>query len=160
MRNVLLVAILLFSPLLASCVAKSVSSSEEKQLTTISDFAGISKDEIYSRTIEYIARAYNSADAVIQLQDEEKGKIVAKGINYSVGPALDFGIKRPFKYTLLIDIKPEKMRVQYENIQAIKLGGVAGPNMSYQWEFVKQALQEEIGAISKFVTNAESSDNW
>jgi hypothetical protein len=41
---------------------------------------GVSKDQLYSRAFEWVAKTYNSARAVIQMQDKESGKLVVKGL--------------------------------------------------------------------------------
>lgn len=156
MKNLIVFAIALLT---VGCVTSTVSKSKEEQLTTITEVSGKSKSEIYNRALEYIARSYTSSNDTIQLKDEDSGRIVAKAITYSVGDPKDFGIKRPFKFTLLIDAKDEKARIQFENIESINFDGRAGPNMQYQWDSVQQTLQNEIALIEKFITESEV-DSW
>lgn len=40
---------------------------------------GISKDDMYTKALEWIALNYKDAGAVIQFQDKESGKIIVKG---------------------------------------------------------------------------------
>ena len=41
---------------------------------------GVTKEQLYSRALEWVAKAYNSAQDVIQMQDKESGKLVMKGL--------------------------------------------------------------------------------
>lgn len=156
--NYLVLFTLAATLLVQACVTSTVSTADEQELTTVLPFSEMPKEEIFDRAIEYIARNYNSADSVIQLSDEDRGQIVARGISYSAGDSFDFNIKRPFRYTLLIDVKEEKMRIRYENIESVNINGVAGPNMQYQWGSVEESIQLEMASIQQFVSSQKSSD--
>lgn len=40
---------------------------------------GVTKDQLYTRAYEWLAKAYRSANDVIQMQDKEAGRLVGKG---------------------------------------------------------------------------------
>jgi hypothetical protein len=47
--------------------------------TGVVDVPGVTQAQLYSRAYEWIAKYYNSAQAVIQMQDKESGKLIAQG---------------------------------------------------------------------------------
>lgn len=111
----------------------SVSSEYESQLSEIKDFPGMTKDQLYDLALNWVTRSYNSANDVIQLKDKENGQIICRGIGKW---PMDLGIKRGFRYTMIIDIKDEKLRTRFENVTSERIGDTAGPNMSMQWKHV------------------------
>lgn len=85
----LLVALLLASPLAHAQKAKEDDSTptlprdpDTKQVTYtgVVEVPGATQAQLYSRAFEWVAKRYNSAKDVVQMQDKESGKIVVKGI--------------------------------------------------------------------------------
>lgn len=72
--------------------------------------------------------------------------------------SFDFGIERGFYYTLVMDIKDEKLRVRYENVTStgIQQGGNAGPNMNYQWSGVERYLNS---ITSRLISDIQTPKN-
>jgi hypothetical protein len=48
--------------------------------TGVVEVTGVSQAQLYSRAYEWIAKNYKSANDVIQMQDKESGKLIAKGL--------------------------------------------------------------------------------
>lgn len=63
---------------------------------------GVTKDQLYIRAHEWIAKAYRSANDVIQMQDKEAGRLVGKGSSKAVARGLNVGSVR---HTLTIYIQ-------------------------------------------------------
>jgi len=80
--------------------------------TKVFEIQGVSRDEMYSRALNYFVYRYGSGKSVIQTQDKEKGTIVGKGVypdvHLGVGMA---SIKWDTWHILRIDIKENKVRV-------------------------------------------------
>lgn len=148
----------LFLPLcfLSLCVATIPPVEKQQALQQIKQFPGMSKNELFSSTMMFIAKSYNSANDLIQLKDPENGQIICQGIGSAI---FDMGFERHFKYTMIIDIKEEKMRVSFENIQSYSVGEVAGPDMNYQWQKVENYFKVlETNLFSSI--NQRNNDNW
>jgi hypothetical protein len=79
----------------------------------IQDVEG-SKDEIYIKVKNYLARAYNNAQAVIQTDDKESGTIICKGYFskvYQYTANLIVPVSYSSYHILRIDIKDGRVRV-------------------------------------------------
>ena len=75
------------------------------------DFEGKSKDELYTKAMEWVALNYKSANDVIQHEDADKGKIICKG-SFVTNLWLTTGF---INHTLTLDFKDDKIRMTYSN---------------------------------------------
>jgi hypothetical protein len=130
---------------------------QQKALEKIKEFQGISKSDLFNRSMNWVARAYNSANNVIQLKDQENGQIVCKGIG-SAPCAL--GVVRYFRYTQIVDIKDGKIRIRYESIESDNRPGLAGPNMSMEWNYVEPFFNKTTDDLFASIINIEKEKNW
>ncbi|RZK33076.1 MAG: DUF4468 domain-containing protein, partial [Hymenobacter sp.] len=55
------------------------------------EVAGATKEQLYTRAYEWLAKAYRSANDVIQMQDKEAGRLVGKVRREAAGAALGVG---------------------------------------------------------------------
>ncbi|AUP77446.1 DUF4468 domain-containing protein [Flavivirga eckloniae] len=80
--------------------------------TKIIEGINLSKDEIYTRALAYFTYNYGDGDSVVQVQDKEKGTIVAKGLyeKAHVGISLVTYIFDTW-HVLRIDIKENRARI-------------------------------------------------
>lgn len=76
----------------------------------------INKQELYSRAREWFAKAYNSSQNVIQMDDKENGKIVGKALTQVYHKAL--GSNYPsghINYTISIYLKDGRYKYEVTN---------------------------------------------
>ena len=130
---------------------------QQNALDKIKDFSGLTKADLFNRTLNWVARAYNSANNVIQLKDQENGQVICRGVG-SAPCAL--GVVRYFKYTQIIDIKDGKIRVRYENIESERRPELAGPNMSMEWNYVEPFFNKTTEDLFTSILNVEKEKNW
>ena len=151
----LFVFVLLF---LSGCIpAKVMTKEQEQSLQRIKDFSGLDKTELFKRTNNWIARNYNSANDVIQLSDPEAGQIICRGIS---GGTFDLGFTRYVSYTMVIDIKDERMRLSFENLLSIEHRGVNGPDMNRQYSGVVRIFDELSSRIFDEIVNPSRDTDW
>ncbi len=79
------IAIVLFCSLLANAQNEKLLLPLDSitHLITFTDVVLIdssSKDEIYLKAREWVAKTYNSSKSVIEIEDKENGKIIGNGI--------------------------------------------------------------------------------
>jgi hypothetical protein len=78
---------------------------------------GVSKADLYTRAYAWIAKAYRSANDVIQMNDKEAGQLVAKGsmrvTARALGMDMDAGVVR---HTLSIYVKDGKYKYVLTNL--------------------------------------------
>lgn len=111
MKRLLILPILL---ILASCTALSTTpaTQEELVLSEVLNFEGQSKSEIYDKSILWIAETFNNSNAVIKVNDKERGKILGKGVA-SCKPNSLVNVK--FQFTLKLDVKDGKARIIFDD---------------------------------------------
>jgi hypothetical protein len=80
-------------------------------------YSGVTKDDIFDRTLRWTAQNFRSAKDVIDYQDKPSGTIIAKGII----PNVDYGamVKGDLHFTLTIDCRDGKARYNYTNIDMV-----------------------------------------
>lgn len=80
--------------------------------TKIIEDINLSKDEIYTRALGYFTYNYGDGDSVVQVQDKDKGTIIAKGLygNTHIGSSLVVYIFDTW-HILRIDIKEKRVRI-------------------------------------------------
>ena len=76
------------------------------------------KDTLFLWAKEWVYRTYKSGDAVIQMEDKEAGVLICKGrtqpvIVKNTGTRVEAGT---FVYDFKVSVKPEKYRIQINNI--------------------------------------------
>lgn len=97
-----------------SCASSQKATEEQMKHEYIKEFTGISKDEIFDRSMRWITQNFKSAKSVVDYEDKSAGTIVAKGII----PDIDLGgvFNANLGFTLTIDIKDGKARFKYDNL--------------------------------------------
>lgn len=109
MKKILFVASLFIS----SCVTQKYVNNNYPnpfQIERIDTASGL-KNDLFIKSNEWLAKTLNSAKDVIQMQDKEAGKLIAKGIMKSQqSPGLG-SANFYINYTLTIDTKDRKYRI-------------------------------------------------
>lgn len=104
-------AIVILLSALAGCISQEAVPVPDRMYQQVVDVSA-TKQELYTKTLEWIARSFGSSDAVIQFKDSEQGKIIGKGIvsvTYSIAPVNTF-------FTLTIELKDNRTRFTFENM--------------------------------------------
>lgn len=139
----------------------------------------VTKNELYSTFLDWIAKNYVSAQNVIQYQDKEEGKIVAKGnfkiyMNNPVGESVLVG---RIHHTLSLYVKNGKFKYSIDNINFEGEGIYAtsevdiGDNIKFtvgtfrnQWSEVQAKSDYECKTtIAKLIwsaKNVKKSQDW
>ena len=74
------------------------------------------KDQLYVETKMFIADSWKSAQDVTQLDDQESGTIIIKGITTLPIPYMIAAAEAVYDYTVKFSIKDNKCRIQIYNI--------------------------------------------
>lgn len=106
-----LIFVILLSPALAQV---EVIKDELPNYQGVINVPGKDAEELYATLREWVALTYNSANNVIQMDDPFSGKIITKGVYEYFYPQSALGmvvqIVNHLNYSLVIDIKPERLR--------------------------------------------------
>ncbi len=84
------------------------------------DVPGLNKDQLFDKTLAWMAETFVSSKAVIELKDKENGKIIGNGVTSIFNGLITFDVS----YTLIIDIKNNKIRMTFKNLQAKDIGPI------------------------------------
>jgi hypothetical protein len=106
-----IVVIMFAAVVLAGCVSQEKVPVADRVYQQIVDVSA-TKQDAYTKTLEWIAKSFGSSEAVIQFKDPEQGKIIGKGIvsvNYGIVPIDTF-------FTLTIELRDNRVRFTFENM--------------------------------------------
>lgn len=130
---------------------------------------GQAKDALYGRALEWFARTFNSAQAVLQLQDKDNGKLVGKALfDVTIKDISRFPAGR-VHYTLTVQVKDGRYRWEmadlYHDASGIKAAIGSGGDLALdkpacgkgilgaggltkrQWGQIKRQSQEHADAL-------------
>lgn len=92
------------------------SASGKVSYTEIVYADSASKKELFGRAIEWVALNYKSANDVIQLKDDERGKLIAKGFfKKTLFGGLLTAREVSVYHTLIMDFKEGRCKIQLTN---------------------------------------------
>jgi len=98
--------------LLTACASMTPAAPEDQELQAVIEVPGQSKDQLFARTLAWMAESFVSSKAVIELQDKENGRIIGHGRTSFSSMGL---VEIPCDYTLIVDVKDEKLRLTFNN---------------------------------------------
>lgn len=147
---------IIFSIIIFNGCATTVATLEqEKSLEEIKAFPGISQEDLYKKTLSWLAINYNSANDVIQFKDPDTGQIICKGM----GSISMFG-EFYYKYTMIIDIKKEKIRIKFKNIHSVKVGNAGATDVYYNWGKISKNLNLLKENLFLSINKKVTEENW
>lgn len=106
--------VLIFTALfLTSCVTQKIVPIEERQVQVVHE-VNLTKNQIFDKTLEWVAVTFTDSNVVIEIKDRDGGKIVGKGVTDYTNVNVPWA---PYycSFTFIIDIKDKKYRVMYNN---------------------------------------------
>ena len=139
---------------------------------------GIEKDVLYIRANEWFAKTFKLANAVIQVQDKEAGKIIGRGSISVTNLGYDYGV---FEFTLSFTAKEGRYKYVITDIRHDKstatYGGTGGaienekPDcgtflmFKKQWKSLKSKADKELKFVSndlvEYMSRVDNSDeDW
>ena len=118
----------------------------------------LTKDKIFDRAREWLARNYSSSKEVIELADKENGKIIGKVMKSQMYSGM---IQTYIHYTILLEIKEKKFRLKFETIYMYipnQAGGVK-QFKDNRLESELEAIQEEFKVTNKSLVDFCSKES-
>jgi hypothetical protein len=100
------------------------ATQEELNHTFILDFSGISRQEIYDRTMKWITNNVRSPGAVIQSEDPETGTIIANGMTTMTADGDSVSVSLLFRMS--VNVREGKERVRFLDLQISRTPGGSG----------------------------------
>lgn len=131
--------------------------------TEVLEFEGLSKDDLFNKTIEWVTLNYNSANDVVQLKDLELGKIIVKGNFVS-----SLMISKVWIYhTLILEFKDNRIRYTYTNFSSATTSQELNfENKRFMKAQLNKSIQQaesninvSIKSLIEFI-NTDDSNDW
>ncbi|MCX6141996.1 MAG: DUF4468 domain-containing protein [Ignavibacteriales bacterium] len=114
----------LFLLFLAGCAGSREATKEEMNHEFILSLPGVQKQQAYEMTLKWLANTFRSAKAVVEYQNKENGSIIGNGMSrMKVEAAISIEVEIAF--TMNIDIRDEKVRIRFVNLEYIPAGATA-----------------------------------
>ena len=145
--------------LLTNCAGYQKIPPQEARLQRIYQLQGMTKDVIFDRTLAWMAETFVSSKNVIELKDKENGKIIGKGATFFTRDPLKI-VRNPCRYTMIIDIKDNKIRITYKN-----LSSMVGPNAwgPLQYKSAIEPVKTKLRQLSDdlyYSLSRKKKDDW
>ena len=148
---------------LAQKVKIQKNKSGEYQYQQVFRADSTSKEEIFDRLNQWVAKNYVSANDVIQYKDKDNGKIIAKG-NFIT---TNYGWEVYLKHTLTLETKENRFRVTFDQLKYETASGDS-PEASFSDRVPRKKkmlsrLEDKISdSVNSMLTSVkdDSSDDW
>lgn len=140
---------------LAGCAGMEPAPIADRSLQKVHDI-DLKKDEIYSRSLEWLAKTFTDSKAVIEMQDKDSGKIIGKGvITFTAGI-----VNIPCRFTMSIEAKDGRYRTTYSNFTGLWDDGLNSQPLEQtrHIEQVKADLTIIDADLLSFLSNKRDSD--
>lgn len=142
--------------------------AKETGIENIIDVPGLSKDHIYNGTKIWIADTFRSTKAVIESDDKDAGLLIGKGIiSYPCNGIECLGTgDYKISFTMRIDIKDQKFRITYSNINFIMPPSVQIPSglergvVQSEFDATRPALLALTDKLRTTIEKEKTTTNW
>jgi hypothetical protein len=139
-------------------LAWTPATIDQLQFKEVIELPGVKKEQIFNKTMQWIAENFKSAKTVIQYKDAKEGKIICQMITTANTTFLTYD----FQTTMTIDIKDDKSRFTYlanevtvSDTKRAIYGDKEIELAKKSYESVKSGYKDYILKQSK-----KSDDNW
>ena len=157
----------LFVATFLGCAGMQRPSESDLTITRVIQAPDYKKAEIYAATKIWIAQNFNSAKAVIELDDKERGQIIGNGILPYPCSGMDCLTNggRKVRVTMRVDMKDERFKITFSNLRLIFPASTTGPAAEYPpsqgaLDDVRPMLLKIGPAILKSAEKEEDEGDW
>lgn len=107
-----------FAALISGCVAMAPATDADRTFEAVHATPGLSQDQIYNGTRQWIAQNFRSAKAVIEYDNKEEGTIIGNGSMPFPCNGIGCLAKSDWtvSFTMRMDTKAERFKLSYSNL--------------------------------------------
>ena len=123
----------------------------------------LTKNEIYSLSLQWMANTFVDSKEVVEVKDAESGRLIGKGITYFTSVVVEI----PCRYTITIEAKEGRARVTIDSFTALwgEYHNKPRPVGKYKGERgiledVKGDAAALINDLSKHLNKSKSDSDW
>jgi len=146
----------------ASCASMPVAPMEDRSMQKVHDI-DLTKNEIYDKSLEWMAQTLSGSREVIELKDKDSGKIIGKGITSFRGKIGIGSTNVLCRFTLIVEAKDNKYRTTYNNFVGLWGESYNRPEPLEQKKYidaVKAKLAVIDGDLYNYLKKSKSNANW
>ena len=150
--------ILLMAPIISGCVTVQTIPPKDMVMENVHE-VGLTKETIYNKSLEFMAKKFTDSKEVIQLKDKDQGKIIGKGMTKFTNVTAVI----PCMFTVTVDIKEGKYRTIYEDFIGYWGANENQPQPLNSYSFltqVKKNLSEFDAMLLNFIKTSKASEDW
>lgn len=93
------------------------SATNKVVFTEVVEAKGVSKNDLYVAAKEWFVLTFKSADAVLQMDDNQNGRLIGKGYSeITLPPILGISTTTRMYYTISISIKDDRFKYEISRI--------------------------------------------
>lgn len=141
------------------CAGMQPATESERNIVYTVDVPNSSKDEIYLSVRKWIAQTFRSAKAVIELDDPDSGTLIGNGTVQEPCDACLYSVADVL-FTMQIDVKDNKFRISFSNLQRRSSEGSKQIITQYSLEKTKPKLLSFGDDIAAFINKDKKSSDW
>jgi len=151
---------------LSGCATTSTTDPEivNEPIRYEYEFEDMDSEEIHRKSRLWIGEVFNSAEAVISLDDPESG--VLRGSGISAGNYMMF--ERQFRYNVLIESRDGKSRISFSSFRlesrySSAIGGPVGgldPTSSGMYEVIKSSIDDLAKTYEPSINSNVEGAEW
>ena len=146
----------------ASCASMPVAPMEDRSMQKVHDI-DLTKNEIYDKSLEWMAQTLSGSREVIELKDKDSGKIIGKGITSFRGKIGIGSTNVLCRFTLIVEAKDNKYRTTYNNFVGLWGESYSRPEPLEQKIYV-DAVKAKLAIIDddlySYLKKSKSNTNW
>jgi hypothetical protein len=139
-----------------------IAPIEERSMQKVHDI-DLTKNEIYDKSLEWMAQTLSGSREVIELKDKDNGKIIGKGITSFRGKIGIGSTNVLCRFTLTVEAKDNKYRTTYNNFVGLWGESYDRPEPVEQKEYVdsvKAKLTLIDDDLYNYLKKSKSNINW
>ena len=148
-----------FTYLLLGCCASTDGgkvTTDQLNFQRVYEIKNIPSEEIFDRTVEWMAVTFVDSREVVELKDRERGKIIGNGME----EFKDVVNIRECKFMITIEIKDNRFRITFSNYFWLETACVYIPlDKKYRVDQVNTSFLNMSDNLFNFIINY-SDDTW
>ena len=144
--------------LLCGCMSLEKVPPEQRSVQRIHEI-NLRQNQIFDKSLEWMARTFVDSKEVIELKDREGWKIIGKGITDFLAGGI---AKINCRFTMVIDIKDGKYRTTYENLIGLFDYGRQPQALEHKdyIDQVKIKINEIDDSLYRFLGSLKATEKW
>ena len=158
----------LFVATFSGCAGMQQARESDLTITRVVQAPDYTKAQIYAATKIWIAQNFNSAKAVIELDDKDRGQVIGNGILPYPCSSMDCLTKGGWKVrvTMRVDMKDGRFKITFSNLRLIFPPSSTGPGSEHPvttqgaLDDIRPMLLKIGPAILKSVEEEEGEEDW